>query len=336
MRSFAHIAAAPLAALILFAALAAPSLAEEAKPAAAKEPAPGPTFGEAPATGAVAEFLGAHKKFYDDMRRFTPMIELRGTGAVGAEVDTEPGEFDMGMLYLEAMVPIPISRDVALIAGMQTHARRYRFQEDMKGVTNDTLYGAGLRLGGAVFATDDLMIMGIWMPSIFSDFDGTLTHRDWYLWYGTLLATYRVSDTLFLKGGILLTDAFRDTGAVPLVGVSWLITERWRLDVLIPRLVEASYAVTPDLIGHFGFEIEGEEYRLRTDNSGREFQTNVQCVDIRLFLGVIHRFTKNISLAVRFGTLVGGTYDWQDGTGFDYDGKLEKGLFGTVGLGYTF
>ncbi len=312
-------------ALRAFAALVAVVLALAAPEAARAEEA-----------DAIAAFRSAHTDFFRDMRRFTPMVEVRGLLADNGRPDSERGEFDLGMIGVEAIVPVPISRDLAVMAGAQTHARRYRFDHEALGANDDTLIGAGLRLGVGAFVGDDLFLQALWMPSIFSDFDGTLTSEDWYLWYGIALATYRLNPKVFLKGGFALTDAFQDTGAVPILGVSWLFADQWRLDILLPRNAEVSFAPTEAWIVHAGFEIEGEEYRMRSTNSGQEVAQHVQAVDTRLFAGFIHRITPNVSFSLRAGFLVGGYYDWKDGTGFDYDGRLEQGVFVAGGVGWTF
>jgi hypothetical protein len=278
-------------------------------------------------------FLEAHGDFADKARRFIPMFELGALYMPEGEVRDEQGEFELRYYKFDGLAPIPVGRDTFLLVGALAAARDYDF-EDVIGADDDILYSAALRLGAGYFFNDDLVGQAYWQPSLYSDLDGTLNSRDWRLWYGAALLTYRLQDDLFLKGGVLVTDV-ADTGALPLIGVSWIFLPAWRLDILIPRVLEVSWGPIRVLNVHVGLEIEPEEFHIRYKTPGGEAQTDVHVQDIRAYIGAIYRITDNFSVFVKGGSTVGGYYDWRDADG-KYDGTLEPSLFVQAGFGLSF
>jgi hypothetical protein len=150
------------------------------------------------------------------------------------------------------------------------------------------------------------------------------------------LATYRVNDRLYLKGGLGLMDSSEDLSVMPLLGASWLFAEDWRLDALLPRSMEVSYSPAPAYILHGGVETEAEEYRVRPDDPDAGDAASGKAHEHRVFLGAIFRATKNVSISLKAGLVVGGSYGWRDATGTDYEGDLDRGVFGSFGVGWTF
>lgn len=326
------------------ATVAKPSAGQAPKEPAAKPATPA---GKASAPDAIAPleaeprdatarelFLEAHGDFLQKFRRFLPMIELSTLYMGKGSLNNESGEFQLLYYKLDALAPIPLNRDTFLVVGAHAGARDYDFK-DVTGADDDVLYNAGLRLGVGHFFNDDLVAQAYWQPSLYSDLDGTLNSRDWKLWYGVALATYRVRDDLFLKAGVALTDAF-DTGAVPVGGVSWLFHPEWRLDILLPRSAEVSWSPVRALSLQAGVEMEPEEFHIRFRTPQGEGETDVHVRDLRAYLGALYRFTDNLSAFVKAGTPVGGKYEWRDGSGQKYDGRLEPAFFVQGGLGWSF
>jgi len=310
-------------ALLLTSCLTAPVFAQQQ-----------PEQGTASESGtAKARFLAAHGDFAEKARRFTPMIELSALHLPEGKVHKEPGEFELTHYKLEALIPIPMGRDTFLLAGAHFGARNYDFS-GVSGAEDDVLYSAGLRVGAGHFINDDFVIQAYWQPSLYSDLDESLNSEDWKLWYGAALATYRCRDNLFLKVGVLLTDA-QDTGAIPLAGVCWTFHPQWRLDILLPRHAEVSWSLSRPLNLQVGLESESEEFHVRTGTPQGTRETDVHVQDIRAYLGASYRFTDMLSTFAKVGSPVAGDYKWRDG-GAKYDGTLELAFFAQMGLGLTF
>ena len=248
---------------------------------------------------ATKEFLAAHGDFAARAKRFGPLIEARLMYAPEIELDEDPGEFDLLQHNVEATLPIPLSRDEFAIVGGSWGARSYKF-DAATGLDDETLYNASLRLGYGVYLNDDFVVQGYWEPSILSDFDGGPDGDDWFLWYGTGLAVYRVSDTFFWKGGLRLSDALNTT-VLPIAGFSWLFAPEWRLDILAPRDFEVSYSPNEEWIFHGGLQVEAEKYHFRQDFADGAKTRNAKIKDYRLFIGTIYRFAENWSCSLNTG-----------------------------------
>ena len=281
------------------------------------------------------QFRAAHGDFLAGSRRFAPMIEIRAQTATGARARTDGGEVGHSASTFDAMVPMPLSKDSTLIAGVFERSRGYRDArtDDANG---DTMFGTGFRVGFGTFVTEDLLVQALWQPAVYSDLDGNVGKDDWYLKNGMALATYRVDDRVYLKGGLAMMQSFEDTSVVPILGASWLFAEDWRLDVLLPRTIEVSYAPAAPWILHGGFEMEAEEYRMRSDALDIAGASTGKAHDHRLFIGGIFRATKSVSISLKAGVIAGGTYEWRDAAGAEAEDKLERGVFGSFGVGWTF
>jgi hypothetical protein len=280
-------------------------------------------------------FLDAHGEFVRAARRQTPAIELTALHVPEGEVRGEPGEFDLTHYRLDATVPIPISRDTFLIAGAHAGARDYEFSRNVVGASDEVLYNAGLRFGAGHFFSDDLVVQGYWQPSIYSDLDASLESEDLKLWYGNVLAVKRASRDWFWKGGLALTDAV-DSGVIPLLGFAWVASRSVRVDVLLPRNAEVSYQASAAWNFQLGLELESEEFHVRSTVATGRVERDIHVQDLRAFVGALYRLGDHVSLFAKVGTNVAGHYDWSYLPEPDYDGTLERGLYGQVGVGWSF
>src|SRR4029434_9122837 len=121
----------------------------------------------------------------------------------------------------------------------------------------------------------------------YSDFDGTLHHGDWK-WFGHALATYRVRDDLFLKGGIEVADDFADLNAYPLAGLAWLVSEQWRVDILLPHRAEISWSPNGGATTiRAGAYLEGDSYRVRAPASLGQARVDWQTQEITVGAGLV-------------------------------------------------
>jgi hypothetical protein len=280
-------------------------------------------------------FVAAHGEFGRAARGSAPMIKVSALHVPDGEVHNEPGEFDLTHYALDATVPIPIGRDTFLIAGAHAGARDYEFTPAVIGAADEVLYNAGIRFGIGHFVEDELLVQGYWQPSIYSDLDGSLESEDLKLWYGAVLAVKRTSPGWFWKGGLAFTDAV-DSGVLPIAGFSWIIDPQWRVDFLFPRNAEVAYSPDPDWIFSTGLDLESDEFHVRSTAATGKAERDIHVQDLRAFVGAQRRLGPNASVFAKIGTNVVGHYDWSYGAGPDYDGTLERGVYGQVGFGWSF
>jgi hypothetical protein len=281
----------------------------------------------------IEEFREAHEDFVLSARS-RPPVWVEGMLISDAELDGEPGSFDMTDVRLDAAAPLPLGRDHFLVVGAAASRRDYDF--DGAPVADDTLSYYGLRLGYGRFLNDDFVVQGYWQPSVYSDFDGTLNSRDWRLWYGDVLAVWRTRPNLFWKLGVRVNDAL-DTGVIPLLGLVWHFTDEWAIETLLPR--DAMIVYRPDEDWRFaaGLANQSEEYHLRGPSSLGEPEQDVHVQESTLFIGAERKWGQHLSTFMRAGTTIKGDYDWGYGGGFpEYEGELEPSTMLMLGVGYWF
>jgi hypothetical protein len=288
--------------------------------------------GEALAQDTIREFREAHGEFGSRATSWAP-VSLVGTWLPEGTIHKEPGEFDLTQVTLDAVVPIPQSRDTFFTAGILAAARHYDF-DGVPVLADDTLHRFGVRLGYGGFVNDDLMLQGYWQPSIYSDLDGTLKSEDYRLWYGTFLGVYRESRDWFWKLGVIATDAV-DTGVLPLAGFTWHLDEHWSVQVLLPRDVSLVWSA-PGWNVFTGFLVESDEYHVRSPVAlGLEDDVHVQ--ELLAHVTVERHLAGGLSLLLRGGSSIAGNYDYGYGNGTDdLTGTLEPTWFVAGGLTFRF
>ncbi len=282
-----------------------------------------------------AMFNQGHGDFILKATRFRPSIQTSLMLLPESDVTSEAGDFQLLHFNGDARVHIPMDPDNYAIVGGEIGFRRYQFDGGAAGAHDDTYYNLSANLGAGFFVEDNLLIEAILSPGIYSDLDGSLHSDDWKF-FASGLATFRQDDNLFLKAGLEYSELFRDLNLVPLLGVSWLIDEEWRVDVLAPRYAEVSYAPDTQTTIFFGFDIDGDEYRVRAPSSAGAGKTNISVQEIRWGIGAQYRFTDELSGYARVGTTLAGDYKVSDGTGAKFDGSIEPQAFLEVGMGWDF
>jgi hypothetical protein len=278
----------------------------------------------------IEEFLAAHGDFGRTAKRLTPDIELSSYYIPEAEFDGDDEVVDIFRYELDALIPLPVTRDSFLLFGGHAGTRALKIDSD-SGFEDENLYNIGLRLGGGTFVNDDLAIQGYWQPSIYSDLGGPPYSDDWKLWYGAGLAVYRQSDTFFWKGGFLLSDAL-NSGVIPLAGFSWLFSPGWRIDILAPRQFEVSHSWDQTWDLATGIRVDAEEYTIRQSNPRFERTEDIRLRDVRWYVGVLHKWDSGLSLFGRAGIAAGGKYDWHE----HFEGDMESAPFVNLGIGWHF
>lgn len=280
----------------------------------------------------MTTFREKHGEFATRATAVAP-VSLVASYLDNGTIHKEPGEFTLGQVLFDATVPVPTSDDAFLVVGALAGVRRYDF-EGVPVLEDEDLHNYGIRLGYGAFVDDDLVLQGYWQPSIYSDLDGTLNSADYRLDYGRFLAVYRTSPDWFWKLGVVGTDAV-DTGALPLAGFSWHLSERWSLHVLVPRDATLVY-VHGDWTTRLGLSMEADEYHVRSP-SALGLQDDVHVQELLAQLTVERRLAGGASILVRGGTSLAGNYDFGYGNGTDdLTGTLEPGWFVAGGFSWWF
>src|SRR5262245_24411843 len=258
-----------------------------------------------------ALFQGEHGDFMLKYQRFTPQIQLRGEFIPHAEVQHEPGSFRMLRFTGDAQVKLTVGPDGYAVVGGFFEQRHYD-TSSMPNFTDENLYSVGVNAGFGLFLDKNLLLEALVQPGYWSDFDGGTTREDFDMPSKAIL-TYRTSDDLFLKVGARYNQVYQDANVLPYLGLAWVPTENWRVDVLLPEMMEASLWPTPDLGFLLGVQIEGARYHMRSSAATGKQQGNTHVQEILVYLGSQWRFTEYTSLQARAGIVAAGDYKLEDG-----------------------
>jgi len=281
-------------------------------------------------------FSERHGAYLTRSKRYEPKGFARYTLIPNAKVTSEPGSFDMQEVRVRGDAPMVVDPDAYLSVGGEFRHRHYDFTNNILGAGDDDLFVLGARLGGGVFVNDDILLEGMFRPGLYSDLDGTLTHHDWF-WFGHGLATLRAHDNLFFKAGVEVSQDFDDVDVFPLAGLAWVVNDQFRVDILLPHRIEASWSpnagVTTVRVGTY---LEGDQYRVRSSAATGKRSVDWQTQEITLSVGALHRLTDYLSVFGEVGSVIAGDTKIRDGTSQSYNGAIEPTFFFNVGVGFDF
>ncbi len=284
----------------------------------------------------IGMFSRLHGKYMQDRRRFEPNVDVFGGYQAKAGLSGETGSFEFYEVGARADAEMPVDPDTFLIYGGLFTMRRYDM--DLATLVPDTrLYEAFLTMGIGRFVNEDFLVEGRFRPGLASDLDGTLNRDDWKF-YGDVLATYRTNEQLYWKLGVRADSVFEGTPVYPELGVSYLINENWRVDILAPLYGELAYMPDPSLILKAGLSLQGEEYHYRIEQpGGNDVQADWRTQEFRIYGDATWRLTDQVSLHARAGATLAGKYVIGRGPGVPaYDGQIDPVFFGEIGGSFTF
>jgi hypothetical protein len=320
---------------------AAPQLdAEHAQPSLAR-----PSIGERLLQddqdySVVALFREAHGEFMDRRERYDPAVELRARWMPTQNIKREPGDFDLFGYDIDAEFPVVIYPDSYLLLGVYQYGRHYETsngfgsQGNVRGWGDETLTAAGVRVGLGVFVSDNVLFEAVTNPGVYSDLEGTLTHKD-YDFPSSAMFTVQANNDLFFKFGARYNQIYQDAPWLPWLGFSWELAEGVRLDLLLPESIEFAWWATASTSFSIGATVQGAQYRVRSSAGTNKEQANVNVQEVLAYIGMTHRLTDTWSFSARAGSVLAGHYDLSDGqnTFTRASGSLDQGLYADVSLG---
>lgn len=282
-----------------------------------------------------ALFQQAHGDFMLKRERFNPMVELRASSLTDAAVQHEQGRFDLLRAGFDAEAPITVAHDGYLTFGAFYEGRHYS-TKNTAGFGNETLYAAGGKFGFGWFLDENMLLEGMVQPGSWSDWDGTLHHKD-FDFPASALLTVRYSDEIFWKIGARYNETFEDANVLPTVGFTWA-TESVRVDLLLPESFEVSLWPSADFGILFGAQIQGAQYHVRTNEALGSERADVRVQEAIVYTGALWRMNDYTSLMVRAGASVAGDYKLDEGQAATkrMTGTLEPALFLEVTFGLDF
>ena len=276
-----------------------------------------------------------HGDFVNDSNPFREDLRLSFHLENDTSVKNERGSYDLYEFEFVGDYDIIVDPDIMVMVGGTVGTRRYDFTTSFPGATGDeNLNQISIRAGAGFFLSDELFLSGELEPGIFSDLDGSLDSSDYQVFAKTL-ATYQYSDEIYFKAGIYVDQVFDDLPVYPVAGIAWLFHPQWRFDALIPRSITLSYNPTPAWVLNAGFDLDGNQYNLRTRSGGMSADVTVTTQELNLFVGANYRIDEHFSVFGKLGTILLGDTEFKSTTGRS-DGTLEPSAFFEIGAGFTF
>ena len=294
-------------------------------------------------------FREAHGEFMDRRERYNPAVELRARWMPNQNIKREPGEFDLFGYDVDAEFPVVIYPDSYLLFGVYQYGRHYATSNGFGtqgngpiaqggsgtgGWGDETLTAAGVRVGLGVFLDDNVLFEAVTNPGIYSDLEGTLTHKD-YDFPSSAMFTVQANNDFFFKFGARYNQIYEDAPWLPWLGFSWELAEGVRLDLLLPETVEFSWWPTGSTSFSVGALVQGAQYRVRSSAATGKERINVNVQEVLAYVGMTHRITDNWSFSGRVGSILAGHYDLSDGQNafVRASGSLDQGFYADISFG---
>ncbi|MGC3970469.1 MAG: DUF6268 family outer membrane beta-barrel protein [Pirellulales bacterium] len=287
-------------------------------------------------------FRANHGQFMDRRERLRPDITLRASLIPNERIVGEPGTFDLFGYDFDGAVKALVSPEGYLTFGGYYLGRHYTTSSafgtkgNVGGIGDETLVGAGVRIGFGAFLDDNWLFEAETRPGVWSDLDDTLHHQD-FDFPSSAMFTYRAIDNFFFKFGARYNQVYEDAPWLPILGFSWEVVDGFRLDILAPESVEMSFWPNHQLGILFGAEVNGAEYHVHTAEALNQ-RANLRVQEATAYLGLMTVPNDNISFLFRAGIVIAGDYDLTTGAaGFNRaEGALDQALFLDASFGLRF
>jgi hypothetical protein len=281
-------------------------------------------------------FQQAHGDYMLKREHYNPMIKLSAKTMPNYSIKGEPGSFDLLQFTGDMDLQFMVSPDAYIVAGAYFDERRYQ-AHNMPSFEDENLYGVGGKLGFGMFFSNDVLFEASSNPGAWSDLDGTLNNKD-FDYPSKVLLTIRTADNFFFKAGVRYNQIFKEATVLPYLGFSVMIGDGFRIDLLAPEMLEASWWPTSQFGLSFGTQITGAQYHVRTSQATGSEQADVNVQEVVVYGGATWRFSDYLSLGARAGMTVAGDYHLTTGqAGLNVqEGTLETGMFVDITFGVDF
>ncbi len=248
------------------------------------------------------------------------------------QLSDEAGSFDRQSFGGSLDLPIPISDRFFISTGINYQQSKYTFTDmeidELKLTALSFPIGAGCLLGSKS------LISFTFSPGIFSDFSDTLNSSDW-LMQGDCLYARRLSEHFLLMTGLSVGEEFRDVGLYPVLGFTWLMGSRSRLELILPVYANFAYRITDPLKGYMFFTLDGYQYNIEYGENSETTEYDGAVQIIRFGGGFCYTAPLGFSIYLEGGITGGGEFEFRDLLGNKYLERSDPSGFASIRIGYT-
>lgn len=284
----------------------------------------------------ATSFVAEHKSFFQLLSPDETDFRMGYTYQPTTKEDGGPGEFSLHQFFGDLEIARPLNEDFYLRLGANYEARLYNFDSQPGArinLSSETLHKIVARVGAGLFLTDDLLLTGVALPGIWSDFDGSIKEDDTDL-QGDSALIYRINPGTELLVGLAYNEVYDDVPLLPYGGIR-LLSSSGRLSARVTFPLEAEVGYKLDLRSkvYGGYWIRGDEYRVADEDE--DFDLHLQ--DRRLGAGFMYWFSERLNFRIEGGATHGSemTIKVRDAGQFE-DGDLDTTGYLTAALGASF
>ena len=291
-------------------------------------------LGFASAAAAASDFVKSHGHFLVGAAKPQPIFQLSTAFQPKVGVEDARVEADIVKVKMRIGKAFGLNENVALVTDFGLGIRNYEFSK-IGGVADfdETLYEIALKLGLNWFISDRLMVAVAFRPGIFSDLDESLDGDD-IQYQGNALGIYQWGDHWFVKLGVAVNQDFDQTRVIPLGGFSWVPSDQFRVDILLPQSASLTWrpwdarplSIVP------GVYLEGQQFHVQnTFGDG-----DIQIQDVRLDVTCSYEFADAYLVSLTGGMNFRGKYEVEGDGGFQADVDQEPSAYLALSMGVKF
>ncbi len=224
--------------------------------------------------------------------RYEPRADAEGLGGSGA----------LSTSRVEARTGYPVVRTetLRLIPNLEVAATRI----DFSGFETDSLdiYNVSLPVTTVYTGRSPVTFLTIISPGLQTDFK-SVTDEDISL-FGMALFSRPLTDALSLSLGVVYNQDFGDPRFFPAFGFSWLVTEKFTVDMRMPR-PRLVYRPSETFVADIHAMPSGDRWSIHSGGKDRELVLE----NIRTGLGLERRLTDHLWLALDAGVNLDRSYE---------------------------
>jgi len=197
----------------------------------------------------------------------------------------------------------------------------------------------GYSLGASLPMKNNWRITGVFMPTLASNFEGSLKLSDLRILGIVFLGKHiNQSKSLYLNFGAMYSNTFGGTQALPYFSLAWNMNEKFKFELGFPT-TGVTYKVSEKLSFGSKLFISGDNLTLGDDITAEGSSTAIDNIRISNFgwgLDLKKKFSKHLTVKLAGGYTFSRKFEFNDGSEVVRDFKLANNFYTNIGLSISF
>jgi len=197
----------------------------------------------------------------------------------------------------------------------------------------------GYSIGASLPMKNDWRVTGVFMPTLASNFEGSLKLSDLRILGIVFFGKYiNQSKSLYLNVGAMYSNTFGGTQALPYFSLSWFKTDKLKFELGFPT-TGVTYKVSEKLSFGSKLFISGDNLTLGDDITAEGSSTAIDNIRISNFgwgLDLKKKFSEHLTVKLAGGYTFSRKFEFNDGSKIIRDFKLDNNFYTNIGLSISF